>query len=253
VAKSVCKYRQAKACGYIEKNLTPCPQCAFDREPEPGPPGPPGPPAEVDESRLLALIRRVVATLPIRHGERGEKGEKGDPGESKLGPPGLTGQPGPPGISIKGEKGDRGPPGPPVEFDEEEWLKKLEKRLGQYAKPQLLLGWGARAKHENLPDVTSDQHHAQSHTVASHSDTTITGAETETLSDGSDASALHTHGTHSTAHAHADTTGQGTDDHHAKVHAAAEHSAANIMPNANQAYTGNMAITGSLIWPLRGH
>jgi hypothetical protein len=129
VAKSVCKYKQAKACGYIEKNLAPCPQCAFDREPEPGPPGPEGPPAEVDESRLLALIRRVVATLPIRHGERGPKGEKGDPGESKLGPPGLTGPPGPPGATIKGDKGDRGPPGPPFEFDEEEWLKKLEKKL----------------------------------------------------------------------------------------------------------------------------
>ena len=36
------------------------------------------------------------------------------------------------------------------------------------------------------------------------------------------------------------------DDHHAKVHAAAEHSAANIIPNANQAYTGDMGITGAL-------
>lgn len=35
--------------------------------------------------------------------------------------------------------------------------------------------------------------HASAHTVSSHSDTTITGAETETLSDGSDADALHTH------------------------------------------------------------
>lgn len=35
--------------------------------------------------------------------------------------------------------------------------------------------------------------HAEAHTVASHSDTTGTGAELETLTDGSDASALHVH------------------------------------------------------------
>lgn len=47
--------------------------------------------------------------------------------------------------------------------------------------------------HDNVSNVTSDQHHAQSHTVASHSDTTATGAELETLTDGSDADALHIH------------------------------------------------------------
>jgi hypothetical protein len=35
--------------------------------------------------------------------------------------------------------------------------------------------------------------HDEAHTVASHSDTTATGAETETLTDGSNASALHVH------------------------------------------------------------
>jgi hypothetical protein len=35
--------------------------------------------------------------------------------------------------------------------------------------------------------------HTEAHTVASHSDTTATGAETETLTDGSNASALHVH------------------------------------------------------------
>ena len=40
-----------------------------------------------------------------------------------------------------------------------------------------------------------DNLHAESHTVASHSDTTATGAELETLTDGSDASALHLHDT----------------------------------------------------------
>jgi hypothetical protein len=53
----------------------------------------------------------------------------------------------------------------------------------------------AQLQHTDLGGVTSDQHHAQSHTVASHSDTTATGAETETLTDGSDASALHNHTT----------------------------------------------------------
>ena len=47
--------------------------------------------------------------------------------------------------------------------------------------------------HADLANVTTDQHHAQAHTVASHSDTTATGAETETLTDGSDADALHDH------------------------------------------------------------
>jgi len=41
----------------------------------------------------------------------------------------------------------------------------------------------------------ADAHHAESHTVASHSDTTATGAELETLTDGSDADALHNHPT----------------------------------------------------------
>jgi hypothetical protein len=38
-----------------------------------------------------------------------------------------------------------------------------------------------------------DAHHAQAHTVASHSDTTGTGSELNTLTDGSDASSLHDH------------------------------------------------------------
>jgi len=38
-----------------------------------------------------------------------------------------------------------------------------------------------------------DAHHTESHTVVSHSDTTATGAELETLTDGSDADALHAH------------------------------------------------------------
>ena len=40
---------------------------------------------------------------------------------------------------------------------------------------------------------TTDDHHTESHTVASHSDTSGTGAELDTLTDGSDADALHAH------------------------------------------------------------
>lgn len=48
--------------------------------------------------------------------------------------------------------------------------------------------------------VEFDQLHAQSHNVASHSDTTATGAETETLTDGSDADSLHDHTNHGVTH-----------------------------------------------------
>lgn len=66
--------------------------------------------------------------------------------------------------------------------------------------------WGT-VGHDELSDVAADDHHAESHTAASHSDQGATGAELETLTDGSDADALHTHdGKASTSHAaaHAD-------------------------------------------------
>lgn len=47
--------------------------------------------------------------------------------------------------------------------------------------------------HDTLADVSADDHHAESHTVASHTDTTATGTELETLTDGSNADALHVH------------------------------------------------------------
>ena len=58
-----------------------------------------------------------------------------------------------------------------------------------------------------------DAHHNEAHTVASHSDTTGTGAELETLTDGSDADSLHSHsavGSHTIA-SHSDTTGTGAE------------------------------------------
>ena len=42
-------------------------------------------------------------------------------------------------------------------------------------------------------DELLNDHHTESHTVASHSDTSGTGAELNTLTDGSDADALHAH------------------------------------------------------------
>lgn len=46
--------------------------------------------------------------------------------------------------------------------------------------------------HDSLTDVTANQHHNESHTIASHSDTSATGTELNTLTDGSDTT-LHKH------------------------------------------------------------
>ena len=47
--------------------------------------------------------------------------------------------------------------------------------------------------HSQLGGVTADSHHDEAHTVVSHSDTTATGAELNTLTDGSEGEALHKH------------------------------------------------------------
>ena len=47
--------------------------------------------------------------------------------------------------------------------------------------------------HDSIADVSADDHHPQLHTIASHSDTSATGAELNTLTDTSDADSLHTH------------------------------------------------------------
>jgi len=47
--------------------------------------------------------------------------------------------------------------------------------------------------HDSLVDVSTDDHHAQLHSIASHNDTTATGAELETLTDNSIADTLHRH------------------------------------------------------------
>ena len=148
----ICKYKSATSCGYIEKGLKPCDACAFDKDtelPKEGPPGPPGP----EGAAVKGDQGEKGASIP------GPKGEKGD---TVIGPTGLTGTPGRdgrPGASTIGPKGDRGAPGEDVD---EERLKKLIGKLLDRLWPQrnVLLGWGARAKHENLPDVTPNQHHS---------------------------------------------------------------------------------------------
>jgi len=62
--------------------------------------------------------------------------------------------------------------------------------------------------HDMLNDVTADQHHSQSHTIVSHSDTNATGTELNTLTDTSNADSLHTH----SSFAHAATHVNGVDD-----------------------------------------
>lgn len=52
---------------------------------------------------------------------------------------------------------------------------------------------GITLDHADLGNVTSDQHHPQLHSIASHNDTSATGAELDTLTDGSNADLLHTH------------------------------------------------------------
>ena len=51
----------------------------------------------------------------------------------------------------------------------------------------------ATISHDNIAGVSADDHHAQSHTIVSHSDTTATGTELDTLTDNSMADTLHRH------------------------------------------------------------
>jgi hypothetical protein len=53
--------------------------------------------------------------------------------------------------------------------------------------------------HSATTGITTDDHHNEAHTVASHSDTTATGAELDNLTDGSNADALHSHAAGSVA------------------------------------------------------
>ena len=81
--------------------------------------------------------------------------------------------------------------------------------------------------HAELNGIGPDDHHAQAHTIVSHSDTSATGAQLDTLTDASNADALHIHTDASVTVTHASTTGQGTDDHHAQAHTVASHSDTN--------------------------
>ncbi len=76
--------------------------------------------------------------------------------------------------------------------------------------------------HADTTGKTANDHHNELHTVASHSDTNATGAQLNTLTDGSNADSLHTH-TGAGAIAHAATTGQTPNDHHDELHTVASH------------------------------
>ena len=66
--------------------------------------------------------------------------------------------------------------------------------------------------HASTTGQTADDHHPQSHTVASHSDTSATGSELNTLTDGSNADALHDHSVAShTIASHSDTSATGSE------------------------------------------
>ena len=78
-----------------------------------------------------------------------------------------------------------------------------------------------------FPDVTgtvalTTDLHAESHSIASHNDTSGTGTELNTLTDGSNADSLHVHA--GVAIAHSDTTGRTVNDHHTESHTVASHS-----------------------------
>jgi hypothetical protein len=85
-------------------------------------------------------------------------------------------------------------------------------------------GTSVSLAHSDLSGVGTDDHHPQLHTIASHSDTTATGAELDTLTDGSNADSLHLHTGTSVSLAHSDLSGVGTDDHHPQLHTIASHS-----------------------------
>ena len=67
--------------------------------------------------------------------------------------------------------------------------------------------------HASTTGKTVNDHHNESHTVASHSDTSATGSELNTLTDTSNADSLHSHsavGSHTIA-SHSDTSGTGAE------------------------------------------
>ncbi len=71
----------------------------------------------------------------------------------------------------------------------------------------------AAVTHADILSPGTDDHHPQAHTAASHSDQGATGAELETLTDGSNADALHDHALSGLSGDHGDVGGLGDDDH----------------------------------------
>ncbi len=86
---------------------------------------------------------------------------------------------------------------------------------------------GGVSDHAALSNVTSDQHHAQAHSLTSHSTrahSELTGiGATDHHSNANDHAQAHTLTSHSTR-AHSELTGVGADDHHAQSHTLTSHS-----------------------------
>lgn len=83
-------------------------------------------------------------------------------------------------------------------------------------------GGGDAVAHADTTGQTANDHHNEAHTVASHSDTSATGAELNALTNGSNADTLHAHAFPSVPHSA--TTGQTANDHHNESHTVASHS-----------------------------
>lgn len=119
--------------------------------------------------------------LPGPTGPTGPAGPTGPVGPQGvtgiLGPQGPTGQVGPTGPQgIQGFPGPQGSVGP----------QGLQG-------PQGVTGVPGPVTHASTTGRTPDDHHPQLHTIVSHSDTTATGGQLNTLTNGSNADALHIH------------------------------------------------------------
>lgn len=171
MVKKLCKYKSATACGYIEKGLAPCPDCAFGGRDEPVAPGEPGPQGEVGPPG---------ESIPGPAGPPGIRGEPGPPTKGIVGLTGPPGRAGRDGVSVKGERGPPGPKGEVTEADEER-LKKLIGKLLDKFWPQrnVLLGWGTRnIPHVNTTGRTADDHHDEEHVHPGDEVTVIESTET---------------------------------------------------------------------------
>ena len=115
----ICTYKSAGACGFLENNLKPCPECPYGKAVKEGPPGPTGPPGseggKVGPPGPAGGIGNTGSPGPVGpEGTTGSQGPLGPIGSTGLtGYPGHDGMRGPPGpTGPKGDKGAKGEKGP---------------------------------------------------------------------------------------------------------------------------------------------